>query len=176
MGCCYLKAEPFLFFHLVLSLLGSQSYLGCCYLKAKPFLVFYLVLFLLGSCFILDCAFSSHDKLILSMNRDIIKFTYLDFFLCRFNWTLTAKSRDEKAMFVLIKKIVFLLRWPTNLNLITYHKCTFRWRNLSIEKKITNLGIKLPTSKIPRLVTYSIAFTFPTLLSTCLKINFRLEM
>ena len=129
MGCCYLKAEPFLFFHLVLSLLGSQSYLGCCYLMAKPFLVFYLVLSLLGSCFILDCAFSSYGKLILSMNRDIIKFTYLDFFLCRFNWTLTAKSRDEKAMFVLIKKIVFLLRWPTNLNLITYHKCTFRWRS-----------------------------------------------
>ena len=25
------------FFHLVLSLLGSQSYLGCCYLKAEPF-------------------------------------------------------------------------------------------------------------------------------------------
>ena len=159
MGCCYLKAEPFLFFHLVLSLLGSQSYLGCCYLKAKPFLVFYLVLSLLGSCFILDCAFSSYGKLILSMNRDIIKFTYLDFFLCRFNWTLTAKSRDEKAMFVLIKKVVFLLRWPTNLNLITYHKCTFRWRvifpsmlclpwwclksrDVSIEKKITNLGIK----------------------------------
>ena len=25
------------FFHLVLSLLGSQSFLGCCYLKAEPF-------------------------------------------------------------------------------------------------------------------------------------------
>ena len=37
LGCCYLKAEPFPFFHLVLSLLGSQSYLGCCYLKAEPF-------------------------------------------------------------------------------------------------------------------------------------------
>ena len=38
LGCSYLKAEPFLVFHLVLSPLGSQSYLGCCYLKAKPFL------------------------------------------------------------------------------------------------------------------------------------------
>ena len=37
LGCCYLKAEPFLFFHLALPLLGSQSYLGCCYLKAEPF-------------------------------------------------------------------------------------------------------------------------------------------
>ena len=80
LGCCYLKAEPFLFFHLVLSLLGSQSYLGCCYLKAKPFLFFYLVLSLMGSCFILDCVFSSYDKIILSMNRNIIKFTCLDFF------------------------------------------------------------------------------------------------
>ena len=28
------------FFHLALPLLGSQSYLGCCYLKAEPFLFF----------------------------------------------------------------------------------------------------------------------------------------
>ena len=47
LGCCYLKAEPFLFFHLILSLLGSQSYLGC-YLKAEPFLFFYLVFSLLS--------------------------------------------------------------------------------------------------------------------------------
>ena len=40
LGCCYLKAEPFPFFHLVLSLLGSQSYLDFCYLKAKSFLFF----------------------------------------------------------------------------------------------------------------------------------------
>ena len=41
LGCCYLKAELFFFFHQVLSLLGSQSYLGCCYLKAEPFFFFF---------------------------------------------------------------------------------------------------------------------------------------
>ena len=68
MGCCYLKAEPFLFFHLVLSLLGSQSYLDCCYLKAEPFILFFsffffhLVLSLLGSWFILDCVLFSYNN------------------------------------------------------------------------------------------------------------------
>ena len=68
LGCCYQKVEPslffspgsvslgwsilfglllsegktfsFFFFHMSLSLLGSQSYLGCCYLKAEPSLFF----------------------------------------------------------------------------------------------------------------------------------------
>ena len=200
LGCCYLKAEPFFFFfHLVLPLLCSQSYLGCCYLKAAPgsvslgqsvlfrlllsegrnfpffspgsvslgqsvlfelllsegrtfpffslgsvslgqsvlfglllsegrtfpffspgsvslgqsvlfglllsegrtFLFFYLVLSILGSLFILD-SFLFQNKLVFSMNLSKIKFTRLDctyLFLCRFNSTLTMKSRDEKAMF-----------------------------------------------------------------------------
>ena len=34
------EGRTFPFFHLVLSLLGSQSYLGCCYLKAEPFFFF----------------------------------------------------------------------------------------------------------------------------------------
>ena len=100
---------------LFLSLLGSQSYLGCCYRREEPFLFFTwfclprvvsptwavviwrqnlsffnLVLSLLGCWFILDCAFLSYNKLILSMNSEIIKFTCLDrsyFFLCRFNIT-----------------------------------------------------------------------------------------
>ena len=33
--------RTFPFFHLVLSLLGSQSYLGCCFLEAKPFRFFF---------------------------------------------------------------------------------------------------------------------------------------
>ena len=42
LGCCYQKVEPSLFFfQLVLSLLVGQSYLGCCYLKEKPFLFFF---------------------------------------------------------------------------------------------------------------------------------------
>ena len=49
MGCCYLKAEPFLFFHLVLSLLGIQSYLDCCYLKAEPFILFFFFFFFFQS-------------------------------------------------------------------------------------------------------------------------------
>ena len=41
LGCCYLKEKPFLFFYSYGSVpLGSQSYLGCCYLKAEPFLFF----------------------------------------------------------------------------------------------------------------------------------------
>ena len=31
----------FFFFHMVLSLLGSQSYLGCCYQKVEPSLFFF---------------------------------------------------------------------------------------------------------------------------------------
>ena len=47
LGCCYLEAKPFgFFFHLVLSLLGSQSSLGCCYLKAEPFFIFYFFIYL----------------------------------------------------------------------------------------------------------------------------------
>ena len=83
LGCCYLKAEPFPFFHLVLSLLGSQSYLGCCYLKAEPFFFFFfffhLVLSLLGSLFILD-SFFFQNKLVFSM-----KFCIL---FCRFCFCL----------------------------------------------------------------------------------------
>ena len=56
------------FFHLVLSLLGSQSYLGCSYLKAEPVLFFSP-----GS---VSLGFSSYGKLILSMNCNIIKFTF----------------------------------------------------------------------------------------------------
>ena len=39
-GLLLSKGRTFPFFHLVLSLLVSQSYLGCCYLKEKPFLFF----------------------------------------------------------------------------------------------------------------------------------------
>ena len=34
-----------LFFHLLLSLLGSQSYSDCCYLKAEPFILFFSFFF-----------------------------------------------------------------------------------------------------------------------------------
>lgn len=49
----------------------------------------------------------------LSLNLNKIKFTCLDGtypFLYRLNFTLTMKNRDEKAMFVLIKKLALLLR------------------------------------------------------------------
>ena len=49
----------------------------------------------------------------LSLNLNKIKFTCLDGtypFLYRLTFTLTMKNRDEKAMFVLIKKLALLLR------------------------------------------------------------------
>ena len=50
------KEEPVFFFflifvlfrppiHLILSLLGSQSYMGCCYLKAEPFILLFSFFF-----------------------------------------------------------------------------------------------------------------------------------
>ena len=39
-GLLLSEGKTFLFFHMVLSILGSQSYLGCCYLKVEPFLFF----------------------------------------------------------------------------------------------------------------------------------------
>ena len=47
--------------HLVLSLLGSQSYLGCCYLKAELFF-FFPSGSVSGSLFILDSAFLSYNN------------------------------------------------------------------------------------------------------------------
>ena len=77
------EGRTFPFFHLVLPLLGSQSYLGCCYLKAEPFFFFFfffhLVLSLLGSLFILD-SFFFQNKLVFSM-----KFCIL---FCRFCFCL----------------------------------------------------------------------------------------
>ena len=35
-GLLLSEGKTFLFFHMVLSILGSQSYLGCCYQKVKP--------------------------------------------------------------------------------------------------------------------------------------------
>ena len=120
MGCCYLKAEPFLFFHLVLSFLGSQSYLDCCYLKAEPFILFSFFLFFFFSSGSVSLGELVHFRLCfylvttnLSLNLDKIKFTCLDGtypFLYRLTFTLTMKNRDEKAMFVLIKKLAILLR------------------------------------------------------------------
>ena len=76
------------------------------------FFSFHLALSLLGSLFILD-SFLSYNELIFRMNLSKIKFTCLDYsylFLYRFNSTLTMKSRDEKAIFFLVKKLVLLLR------------------------------------------------------------------
>ena len=39
-GLLLSEGKTFLFFHMVLFILDSQSYLGCCYLKEKPFLFF----------------------------------------------------------------------------------------------------------------------------------------
>ena len=60
--------------------LGQSVLFGLLLSEGKTFPFFYLVLSLMVSCFILDCVFSSYDKIILSMNRNIIKFTCLDFF------------------------------------------------------------------------------------------------
>ena len=39
-GLLLSEGKTFLFFHMVLSILGSQSYLGCCYQKVEPSLFF----------------------------------------------------------------------------------------------------------------------------------------
>ena len=96
LDCFYLKAEPFLFFLLALSLLGCQSYLGCCYLRVEP-IPFLSAFVSLGEMVHSRLCVLSNDKLILSMNLDIMKFTCLDctfFFLYRFNVILTMKNRD----------------------------------------------------------------------------------
>ena len=40
-GLLLSEGKTFLFFHVVLSILGSQSYLCCCYLKVEPSLFFF---------------------------------------------------------------------------------------------------------------------------------------
>ena len=39
-GLLLSEGKTFLFFHMVLFILDSQSHLGCCYLKVEPFLFF----------------------------------------------------------------------------------------------------------------------------------------
>ena len=79
-----------------MSLLGCQSYLGCCYLRVEP-IPFLSAFVSLGEMVDSRLCVLSNDKLILSMNLDIMKFTRLDctfFFLYRFNLILTMKNRD----------------------------------------------------------------------------------
>ena len=40
-GLLLSEGKTFLFFQMVLSILGSQSYLGCCYQKVEPSLFFF---------------------------------------------------------------------------------------------------------------------------------------
>ena len=64
LGYCYLKAEPF-FFLLVLSPLCIEYYLGCCYLKVESFLFFFLLVpSLLGSQSYLGCCYLKKEPLL----------------------------------------------------------------------------------------------------------------
>ena len=98
------KEEPVFFFSYFRPVLSPDL----------PFILFFFIWFCLswGVCsFQTVCYFLITTNLSLNLNK--IKFTCLDGtypFLYRLTFTLTMKNRDEKAMFVLIKKLALLLR------------------------------------------------------------------
>ena len=118
MGCCYLKAEPFLFFSPGSVSLGQSVLFGLLLSEGRTFHSFFFFFFFIWFClswgvgsFQTVCFYLITTNLSLNLNK--IKFTCLDGtypFLYRLTFTLTMKNRDEKAVFVLIKKLALLLR------------------------------------------------------------------
>ena len=137
--------------HQVLCLLGSQSYLGCCYLWTEPFFFFTRALWLLGSQSSLGCCY---------MKADV--FQWKELYSCCDDQTIRTESTPfSKCTFCWLTFWYFFRRccfWPSGVCPL------FSWVFYLI--LIIDLIMKLPTSKILLLVAYSIAFTFPTPLST----------
>ena len=70
-GLLLSEGKTFLFFHVVLSILGSQSYLCCCYLKVEPSLFFFhLVLSLLGGQSYLGCCYLKENMTSFAQEKD----------------------------------------------------------------------------------------------------------